>query len=397
MPIVLASLSGVSLIGMCTILISVKRIFQNAEILEKDWSKGREKENTSLSVIIPVFNEEKNIETCISSVINSECPCKKWDIIIADDGSTDNTIQITRDIKERLKGEKNNLKIINAGPRPIKERWVGKNWACSRAIKHTDSQWLLFLDADVEVNKSALKRALKKSIYCNIDLLSLAPKISCNCLSEWMVQPIIATLLAIGFPIKKTNNPNNQIAFAAGPFMLFKKSTYDDIGGHENVADEVVEDIALARKVKSSGYNLKFLLGLDAVRVRMYSNLSELWEGWTKNWYLGLDKSIIKSLSASLVVFWIFSIPWIILLLSGIYIGFNGNIDNMMVICYLYSITAILLQFSLRKWYEDVFDVPSKLWYLMGIGGIIIGCIGPASIIKSITGRGWTWKGRSLS
>jgi hypothetical protein len=112
-----------------------------------------------------------------------------------------------------------------------------------------------------------------------------------------MVQPIMASLLGLGFPIVEANNPSSDVAFAAGPFMLFRRDAYDAIGGHRALAGEVVEDLALARTIKTSGFRLRYVLGLDAIDLQMYSDLPALWEGWTKNWFLGLDRNIPKGFS----------------------------------------------------------------------------------------------------
>ena len=353
--------------------------------------------DTSLSVIIPTYNEEFNIETCLLSVLGNDNPCKHWEVIVADDSSDDNTIRIARSIKNEREEEKTRLKIINAGERPKDESWVGKNWPCWRGVEEAKGNWLLFLDADVELKQDTLKRSLEESYNQEIDLLSLAPRITCSCFTEWVVQPIIATLLTIGFPINETNSPDSSKAFAAGPFMLFNKSTYISIGGHRNVSREVVEDIALANSIKRSGYKLRFILGLDALNVRMYKNFESLWEGWSKNWFLGLDKNIPKSLAASFIVFWVFTIPLIVILIATYQILSSNSDEGILVISLIFCLMSILLQFTLRRWCYKEFSLPMKYWYLMSIGGVIVGCIGPASVWKTITGYGWTWKGRPLA
>ncbi len=177
------------------------------------------------------------------------------------------------------------MKVISAGQRPKDKNWVGKNWACYVGTKNIDSEWLLFLDADVEVSEKCIFNALSKSQKDNIDLLSLAPKVNCNCLAEWIVQPIMTSLLIIGFPISDTNNPKSSTAFAAGPFMLFKAKSYFKIGGHQGTFNKVVEDLALAEKIKGSKLKLNFLIAIKDVSLNMYSDLSSLIEGWSKNWF----------------------------------------------------------------------------------------------------------------
>ena len=378
------------------IFIALINVFNKAPRL-KEFKGEKSDYKTSITIIIPAYNEELKIKRCILSLIQSIPPCNEWNLLFVDDCSTDKTLEIVHGLKSSLNISDGFLKIVSAGPRPKEERWVGKNWACSQAMQYVNSSWVLFVDADVELQKNTLRRSLSQAIEEDIDLLSLAPKIMCSCLSEWMVQPIIAMLLAIGFPISETNNPATDVAFAAGPYMLFKKSSYDEIGGHKNIPSEVVEDIKLAKLIKEKGFKLQFLLGLDSIKLKMYSNFSELWEGWTKNWFLGLKQNIFKSISASFVVLIIFFIPWFILISNLIFsLVLNGNLQ-ITTSSYFLSFLAIFMQFILRVWCNKKFNLPTKNWPLMSLGGIIIFFIGMSSIWKTKTGQGWTWKGRDIS
>ena len=104
----------------------------------------------------------------------------------------------------------------------------------------------------------------------------------------------MASLLGLGFQ-SKPRTILNLMWPSQQAFMQFRRSAYEQIGGHQALAAEVVEDLALARLIKRQGLRLRYLLGLDAVDLRMYVNLA-LWEGWTKNWLLGLDGDPIKAL-----------------------------------------------------------------------------------------------------
>jgi hypothetical protein len=63
----------------------------------------------------------------------------------------------------------------------------------------------------------------------------------------------------------------------------------------------------------------------------------------------------------------------------------------------LLAATAVVLQILLRFWIKDRFGVPVKFWWLMGVGGLLVGAIAPVSVWRSLTGLGWTWKGRPLA
>jgi hypothetical protein len=264
------------------------------------------------------------------------------------------------------------------------------------------SEWVLFVDADVRLQPAALRRALAQATTDGADLLSLAPRLSCGCLAEWMVQPIMASLLGLGFPIEAANDPASAVAFAAGPFMLFRRSAYTAIGGHRALAAEVVEDLALARRIKQAGHRLRYLLGLDALELRMYSDFASLWEGWTKNWLLGLDGDVARALAASAVVLLMFSGPWLLTPAAALAAallaptGLPGQ-RLLLLAALAFALAGIGLQLVLRLWIRRQFQMPLNYWWLMGAGGLVVGAIGPVSVWRTLSGRGWTWKGRPLA
>ena len=400
--LILLALTASSCLGLLILWLGLQRVFQAAPQLnpsvpplpfDADLVDG---EAISLTVVIPAFNESLNIKRSLGSVFKSLPPCGDWQVVVVDDMSTDSTADLARECAKQL-NQQHRFSLIQAGPRPARERWVGKNWACSRAMDGVKSSWVLFIDADVELRPTALRRALVQAIDERADLLSLAPRLVCTCLSEWMVQPIMASLLGLGFPIIEANDPSSDVAFAAGPFMLFRRSAYDAIGGHRALAGEVVEDLALARTIKTSGFCLRYVLGLDAVDLQMYPNLSALWEGWTKNWFLGLDRNIPKALAAGGVVVLMFASPWILLPSSIVFAVLSFGATLMVIASSLLAAMALVLQIVLRVWIQDRFGVPVKFWWLMGAGGLLVGAIAPVSVWRSLTGRGWTWKGRPLA
>ena len=400
--LILLALTASSCLGLLILWLGLQRVFQAAPQLnpsvpplplDADLVDG---EAISLTVVIPVFNESLNIKRSLGSVFKSLPPCGDWQVVVVDDMSTDSTADLARECAQQL-NQQHRFSLIQAGPRPARERWVGKNWACSKAMDGVTSSWVLFIDADVELRPTALRRALVQAIDERADLLSLAPRLVCTCLAEWMVQPIMASLLGLGFPIVVANDPSSDVAFAAGPFMLFRRSAYDAIGGHRALAGEVVEDLALARTIKTSGFCLRYVLGLDAVDLQMYPNLSALWEGWTKNWFLGLDRNIPKALAAGGVVVLMFASPWLLLPSCVVLSVLSFGSMVMVVASSLLAAMALVLQIVLRLWIQDRFGVPVRFWWLMGAGGLLVGAIAPVSVWRSLTGRGWTWKGRPLA
>ena len=394
--LLLVSLALAADIGLLILLLGLQRVFSRAPRLEA-LAVDQPLPNSDLTVVIPAYNEAGNIAACVSAVLASDPPCDRWSLMVVDDDSSDSTDQLAREAAAACGAQQNRFTPLQAGPRPVGEHWVGKNWACSCAAEQLRSDWVLFLDADVRLHPQTLRRALLQAERDQADLLSLAPRLSCTCLAEWMVQPIMASLLGLGFPIEAANNPKSEVAFAAGPFMLFRRTAYEQIGGHRSLASEVVEDLAMARRIKAGGFRLRYLLGLDALDLQMYDNLAALWEGWSKNWFLGLDSSVAKALGAAAVVVLMFSGPW---LLGGAAMLLLLLVPEQHAVCLVLLALACLgigLQLQLRLWTQRQFQVPLRHWWLMGVGGLLVGAIGPTSVLRTLTGRGWTWKGRSLA
>ena len=292
--------------------------------------------------------------------------------------------------------------VLEAGPRPTSQPWCGKNWPASVGAEapwpegEPGDQWLLFLDADVRLAPAALVSAVEEAKRSSADLLSLAPRLSCTCLAEWLVQPIVINFLGLEFPLQRTNDADDPTAFAAGPFMLFNRRAYEAIGGHAAMPSEVVEDLALARRIKASGYRLRYLLGLDLVHLSMYPDLAALWEGWTKNWYLGVDRNPVRAAGSAVVALLLYTVPWLMVVLGLLGRAAFVPLSNPLEAWFWPGMVAIGLQWFIRLWAQWRFLLPTRFWWLAWMGGLLIGAIVPVSVFRTITTRGWTWRGRPL-
>jgi cellulose synthase/poly-beta-1,6-N-acetylglucosamine synthase-like glycosyltransferase len=390
----LLAAAAAAALGLVVLIAGLERFSGRSPRLAE---RAELQDGACLTVVLPVYNEAANIEVCLTCLLASEAPCPRWRLLVVDDRSSDATAALARAAAQAVGAGPERFTLLDAGPRPLGERWVGKNWACARAMETVDSDWVLFVDADVRLAPSALRRAFGQAIADGADLLSLAPRLSCGCLAEWMVQPIMATLLGIGFPIEAANDAADATAFAAGPFMLFRRSAYVAIGGHRALAAEVVEDLALARRIKAAGFRLRYLLGLDAVELRMYGDFAALWEGWSKNWFLGLDRSVPRALGAAAMVGLMFSGPWLLAPSAAITAVLLPQGRALSLAALALALLGVALQLVLRLWIGHHFALPPRHWWLMGAGGLVVTALGPTSVWRTLTGRGWTWKGRALA
>lgn len=346
-----------------------------------------------VSVIIPVYNEVDNIRDCVKSILDSTSLLDdKFEVWVVDDESTDKTLEIIKHFQEQLNDLR--LKILPGEPRPT-QRWMGKSWACTQAAKLAFGEFLLFIDADVRLKPRAIETVVQTAQSKQIDLLNCIPQVVCKSLVEYLVQPLIFINLFVCLNSVAVKDPKNKTAYAAGPFMLFQSSSYKQIGGHEAVASYAVEDVALARLIKANGLKLQHFRGANLAKLRMYPSWASLWEGWTKVMYLGAQRNLWLMLALALVMINIYSIPWLVLvIILGNFFFIGWQTLDLLAICL--ALIAILLQYNLRTLAVQAFRCSCKYWWLNALGGLLVAAIAIASVIKTETGWGFTWRGRKL-
>jgi glycosyltransferase involved in cell wall biosynthesis len=225
----------------------------------------------AVSVIVPARNEEASLGACLASLAAQTGV--DFEVIVVDDGSTDRTRAIAM-----------SFPIVQVDePGPLPSGWTGKNNAVTAGAEHARGEWLLFTDADTVHRPGSLARALAEAQEHHADLLSYSPEQQVHGFWEKAVMPVIFAELARKYPPSKVSDFSSHMAAANGQYLLISRVVYDEIGGHAAVADSLLEDVALARKVRDSGHRIRFRYGGDAVRTRMYQSFAQLREGWTKN------------------------------------------------------------------------------------------------------------------
>lgn len=233
-----------------------------------------------ISVCIPARNEERNIRTCVEAVLNQDYP--NLEVIVLDDRSTDSTLEILR----QHAAQNGRLKVVSGSDLPA--GWAGKPHALYQASAIARGDWLCFIDADTFLEPSALSSCHTKAMETHADMFTIMTFQILGSFWERTVMPLVMTALSVGFSPRKVNDPKTKDAIANGQFILIKRSVYDAIGGHASVRDSIVEDKEISQRVKWNGYCLVVADGRRVAKTRMYTSLPEMWEGWTKNIYLGL-------------------------------------------------------------------------------------------------------------
>ena len=142
------------------------------------------------------------------------------------------------------------IHLISA-PR-LPPHWTGKNNAMAAGAKIAKGKWLLFTDADTVHMPGSLDRAVTEAEAHGADLLSYSPEQEVRTFWEKAVMPVIFAELATTYPPQAVNDPASPVAAANGQYLMISREAYDAIGGHSAIANSLLEDVAMARLIKSS-------------------------------------------------------------------------------------------------------------------------------------------------
>ena len=230
-----------------------------------------------VSVVIPAHNEEALIARSVEGMRAQNYPNLHFIFVL--DRCTDRTEER---IREAI-GDDRRFTV-----HPISEcpsDWAGKCNAAragARFALEAGAEYLLFTDADVLFDPDLVQSAVALSIREHSDLLSALSTLTSNSWEEFVVQPVASLNLVRMHPTDLVNRTVNPRAFANGQFMLFTRSIYETIGGHDAVSDDLLEDIAFARLVKASGGRGIMVNSDRMLVVSMYDSLSAMREGWKR-------------------------------------------------------------------------------------------------------------------
>ena len=227
-----------------------------------------------VSVVIPAHNEEKHAPGCIESILRGDY--SNIEVIVVLDRCTD----ATRANLQPIAARDPRLKLIDNASCP--KDWAGKCNAGRVGAEQAKGAYVLFTDADVEFAPQLIRASLGMLNERGLQLLSLMSTPRIRHWFEAVVQPVAAMELMRMFPIAQVNRAKNPRYFANGQFMLFERATYDKIGGHAAVKDDLLEDIAFSRRMKVSGGRGGLAVADGMLMVEMYEKLSDFLQGWKR-------------------------------------------------------------------------------------------------------------------
>lgn len=339
-----------------------------------------------VAFIVPVRDEERNIECCLKSLVAQNYPADRFEVFVVDDHSSDRTVSIATGLARRQP----HLKVLLSPPLP--PGWTGKCHACATGARAVSPQaeWLCFLDADVQATPALLSSAVAAARADRLDLLSLSPRHQLSNFAERLVIPCGLFVLSVCQDIRKLQSHHEEQVTVTGQFMLIRRSSYQTAGGHGAVHGVVSEDVALARLIRRAGGRVALRNGRRLCVVRMYTGWRTLWPGLVKNLVdmFGGPASTITTALAAIVLAWS---ACLIPLAVGWRCG-QGAIAACLALVPASAGSAAM--FGLHVAGASYLGVPPWYGMLFPLGYTVGALMSLDSVRRKLSGR-MTWKGRT--
>lgn len=237
-----------------------------------------------VSICIPAYNEENNIEETINSVLRLDYPKDKFEIIVVNDGSKDNT----RNIVEQIINQNKDRKIVL-----INQANKGKGAAMNHALKKASGEFFVSMDADSLVSRDALKILLPH--FCNKNVAAVLPMIKVKNKST-IIRKIQHCEYLINFFYKRLMSNLNCVHVTPGPFSVYRKKVITELGGFDE--KNLVEDLEMAIRIQKANYEILQILE-TTVSTKAPADFFQLYKQRNR-WYKG---SLINVFNCRKLVF----------------------------------------------------------------------------------------------
>ncbi len=262
-----------TMIALSALLIWLYLFFAHG----KFWASGPElapavpTEFPDVDVIVPARDEAATIGPVIASLLAQDY-AGKYRITLVDDNSTDGTAA--------LAGAAPNLRVISGEPKPA--GWSGKLWALRQGIAASSAPVLLFADADIVHDPRHLSSLVARLVHPPVAMVSEMVRLNCTSVAERALVPAFVYFFQMLYPFARVNDPRSSVAAAAGGTVLIRREALERIGGIDAIKDALIDDVSLAKAVKSAAgpAGAPIYLGHSALAtsIRPYPGFRDLWQ-----------------------------------------------------------------------------------------------------------------------
>jgi len=343
----------------------------------------------TVSLLIPARDEARRIATCIAQARAQTYPL--LEIAVLDDQSGDATFAIS------LAAARGDSRVHVLPGTKLPAGVYGKAHACHQLSIFAHGEWLLFVDADTNLEPSCVSQLIATATFRGSDVITGFPRVANDTLTGWLATSMmvftIATHLPVGL-IERSKNP--RFVAGSGMVMMLSREAYAQIGGHAAAGQHIVDDMAMLRAAKAAGLQVSLVDLSQIASVRMYDTKAEVWQGFSKNLYAGLGRSpLLLGFVVTLYIFW-YILP--LLMIAALSVAAFAHLWDAHLTRWLaYSSLASALGILLKGQTDHRFGVPAKYSLCAPLSAALLIGIGLHSFWQDIRGHGHVWKGRRYS
>lgn len=330
-----------------------------------------------VTAIIPARDEAETVGRTVASLLGQDYP-GELNIVLVDDCSRDATAEIAR---QAAAAAPSRLTVL--GGRPLPAGWTGKMWALKQgvdaALSNHNAKYLLFTDADIVHGEKSLRDLVCGAERDNQVLVSVMAELCCRSFAERCTVPAFIFFFQMLYPFRWVGRPDRATAAAAGGCMLVKAQALEAAGGIDAIRGEVIDDCALARKLKRVG---PIWLGFSRhVRsIRSYGGFAPIREMVTRSAYAELGFSPLRLCLAVIGMAVVFIAPLLLVILSA---G-RAVAADLACLLMLIAFQPILRFYRLSPLWALVLPAVAALYTVWTV----------QSALQYRSGRGGFWKGR---
>ncbi len=226
----------------------------------------------SVMIVIPARDEAEGVGETIASLLQQNYP-GPFSVILVDDQSSDGTAEVAR---HAAAGAADRLIVVAGAALPA--GWTGKLWAMQQGVARalqSGPAYLLFTDADIVYDRDVLARLVSKAQANGLALNSLMVRLRCESFAERAFVPAFIFFFQMLYPFAWVNDPDRATAAAAGGCMLVRRDALGAAGGIEAIRGALIDDCALARRLKPQG-PIRLSLTQRVHSIRGYARVEDI-------------------------------------------------------------------------------------------------------------------------
>jgi cellulose synthase/poly-beta-1,6-N-acetylglucosamine synthase-like glycosyltransferase len=240
------------------------------------FSYPKAKKQYSISIVVPAWNEEKTIENTVKEILKSDYQGLK-EILVIDDGSTDNTLKIARKLEEKY----DKVRVYT------KKNEGGKAGALNFGLKKVESDIFGVVDADSYPSKDSISKMVG---FFNEPDVGAVTCVFIPRNRKKFLERLQATEYNVIAFTRKLLDYVDAIYVTPGPLALYRKSALDEIGGFDT--KNMTEDIEATWHLASKGYQRRMCLATKTTTT--VPNKIKAWYKQRRRWNIGGLQCISK-------------------------------------------------------------------------------------------------------